>query len=142
MAAPRRNPYDVLGISPGSSDDELHTAYRRLAQIHHPDHNQGSAESTRRFEEIQRAYGQIREQRDTQPARTNQPPPRVAVDPEMEGRVADLERELREANATRERARRAARDAAAADHRRPSDEELGYVTTDDSFGKILEDARA
>jgi len=141
MAVPRRDPYDILGISPGASDDELHTAYRRLAQIHHPDHNDGSAESTRRFEAIQRAYAQIREQRDLV-ARIDQPPPRVAVDPDVEGRIADLEQELREANAARERARRAAREAAAAGHQRPSDEELGYVTTDDSLAKIIDDARA
>ena len=53
--------------------------------------------------------------------------------------MADLERELREAQAARERARRAARDAVAEATGRPTDEELGYVTTDDSFGKILSD---
>ena len=61
--------------------------------------------------------------------------------------MADLERELREAHEARERARAAARDAArkAAGERtfkRPTDEELGYVTTDDSFSKILADARS
>lgn len=148
MPAPPRDPFAVLGVSPGASDKELHAAYRRLVQIHHPDHNNGSAESARRFEEIQLAYGQVREQRDRL-GRATQPPPRVAVDPDVEARVADLERELREANAARERARRAAREAAAGaqqrasdGQRRPSDEELGYVTTDDSLGKILEDARA
>ena len=56
-----------------------------------------------------------------------------------------MERELR---ATRERAvaarQAAAREAAAAragEAERPSDEELGYVKTDDSFGAILSDAR-
>ena len=69
-------------------------------------------------------------------------------DPGLEARLADIERELREANAARERARQAAREAAAAargterpDARRATDEELGYVTTDDSFTKILADAR-
>ncbi len=60
--------------------------------------------------------------------------------------MADLERELREANAAKERARRAAREAARAGadpedlrqrFRRATDEELGYVTTDDTFSKIL-----
>ena len=57
--------------------------------------------------------------------------------------MADLERELGEkARAARERAKRAARQAAAAARpERPSDEELGYIKTDDSFGKILSDAR-
>jgi curved DNA-binding protein CbpA len=141
MAAPSPDPYQILGVSPGATDDELHTAYRRLVQIHHPDHNRGSAESTRRFEEIQRAYSQIREQRERAPG-ADDAPPRVTVDPDVDARLADLERELREAHAARERARRAAREAAAASHNRPSDEELGYVTTDDSLAKILADARA
>jgi hypothetical protein len=55
--------------------------------------------------------------------------------------MADLERELREAQAARDRARQAARDAVRDATRRPSDEELGYVTTDDSFTKILADVR-
>ena len=64
--------------------------------------------------------------------------------------MADLERELQEANAAKERARRAAREAARAGadpedlrqrFRRATDEELGYVTTDDTFSKILSDAR-
>jgi hypothetical protein len=63
------------------------------------------------------------------------------VDPELERQLADLERELRDAaSAAREQARRAAREAAAT-HKRPTDEELGYVHTDDTFGKVLADAR-
>jgi hypothetical protein len=55
--------------------------------------------------------------------------------------MADLERELREkARAARERARRAAREAAAAAKgKRASDEELGYIKTDDSLGKVVAD---
>ena len=64
--------------------------------------------------------------------------------------MADLEREVREAQAARAAAReaeaaraaaeRAARDAVRRQQPgRPTDEELGYVTTDDSFGKILSD---
>jgi hypothetical protein len=53
--------------------------------------------------------------------------------------MEDLERELREAHAARERARKAARDAVRDAEGRPSDEELGYYSTDDSFGKILGD---
>jgi curved DNA-binding protein CbpA len=174
MAQPGRDPYLTLGISPNVSDDELRSAYRRLVQLHHPDHNGGSPESARRFEEVQEAYARIRELRSgaagartqratgagarTQRAgatgartqrdprqQSAQPPPRPAADPDVESRLANLERELREANAARERARRAARQAAAAaaaDRKRPSDEELGYVTTDDSFSKILADARS
>ncbi len=64
-----------------------------------------------------------------------------------------MERQLRDAQAERERARRVAQQAArTADaeraaamargetERRYTDEELGYITTDDSFSKIFSDA--
>jgi hypothetical protein len=57
---------------------------------------------------------------------------------------------LRDAQRAREQALRDAREAASESDpqtahgrtERPSDEELGYVRTDDSFSKILADARA
>jgi curved DNA-binding protein CbpA len=136
-----RDPYRTLGISPGASDDELHSAYRRLVKLHHPDHNAGSAEATQRFQEIQDAYGRVKELRKRAP-RARRSPPRATANPGVESRMADLERELREAFAAREKARQAARDAVAGSTGRPSDADLGYVTTDDSFSKILADARS
>ena len=143
-----KDPYRTLGVSPGVSDDELHDAYRRLVKLHHPDHNGGSAEATRRFQEIQEAYGQVKELRSSGAPHAwpggrvrHTPPPRQAAD-DVASRMADLERELHEAQAAREKARQAARDAVADATGRPSDEELGYVTTDDSFSKILADARS
>jgi hypothetical protein len=51
------------------------------------------------------------------------------------------ERAAREAEAAARRAREAAAGArAAGEDGRPSDEELGYIRTDDSLGKILADA--
>jgi curved DNA-binding protein CbpA len=141
MAAPAGDPYATLGVSPGLSDRELHAAYRQLVQLHHPDHNHGSAESARRFEEIQEAYARIRALRGRRGATAGTAPP-VSADPQVEARLADLERELREAHEARERARRAAAEAAGRTERRPSDEELGYVKTEDSFSKILADARS
>src|SRR3954447_16460229 len=129
-----RDPYKVLGVPPGATSEELHDAYRRLVKLHHPDRNGGSAESTRRFQEIQEAYETVRSGKvRPRPA----PPPRD--DSSVASRMADLEQELREAEAARERARRAARDAVRNVEGRPSDEELGYYSTDDSFGKILGD---
>ena len=129
-----RDPYQVLGVSAGASSEELHDAYRRLVKLHHPDRNGGSAESTRRFQEIQEAYEAVRSGRvRPRPA----PPPRD--DASVKSRMEDLERELREAHAARERARQAARDAVRETEGRPTDEELGYYSTDDSFGKILAD---
>jgi len=137
MPGPRPDPFDVLGVSRNAPDPEIRAAYRRLVQLHHPDHNGGSAESTRRFEEVQDAYAEIlASRREAPPADT----PPVRQDPDLEARVADLERQVREAHAARERARRAAREAAARAEPRATDEELGYVTTDDSFSKILADA--
>ena len=122
------------------SDDELRSAYRRLVQLYHPDHNAGSSESARRFEEVQDAYAQIRQTRKaTGGERQSQPRPKP--DPAVNSRLADLERELRDARLASEKARKAAREAAADGAKRPSDEELGYVSTDDSFSKILADAR-
>jgi curved DNA-binding protein CbpA len=160
-----QDPYTTLGVSPSATDAELRSAYRRLVQLHHPDHNHGSPEAARRFEAVQEAYARVREMRAggkrTPPPRasrrssTRTPPPRTAPrppsDPEVDSRLADLERELREAQAARQRAEQAARDAAreaaraaSAQPLRPgqaSDDELGYINTDDSFSKILSDAR-
>ncbi|MDQ6776054.1 MAG: J domain-containing protein [Actinomycetota bacterium] len=154
----RLDPYQTLGVSPTASDAEVRAAYRRLVQLHHPDHNGGSAESTRRFEEIQEAYAQVRQRHggatgtrresttraQPPPQRPSPPPPprRASADPPPDPRISDMEREIREAHLARERARQAAREAAAASAKRPSDEELGYIKTDDSLGRILADARA
>jgi curved DNA-binding protein CbpA len=154
-----QDPYKTLGVTRGATDAEVRSAYRRLVQLHHPDHNNGSEEAERRFEAVQEAYAQVRELRagGTRARPTRTPPPRTpprrtpppsASDPAVDSRLADLERELREAQQARRRAeqdaREAAREAAAQAANRPgraSDEELGYVTTSDSFSKILSDAR-
>jgi curved DNA-binding protein CbpA len=152
------DPYTVLGISPQASDAEVRAAYRRAVQREHPDHNGGSPESARRFEAVQEAYALIRVQRTrdtvagepprrTGTARNSQPPPPPrtgAPDPDVDARLAELERQLADARAASERARQAAREAEAAATRsgpdRPSDEELGYYRTADSFSQIVSDA--
>jgi curved DNA-binding protein CbpA len=134
-----RDPYSVLGVKPGVSGEELHDAYRRLVKLHHPDRNGGSEESTRRFQEIQQAYESIRSGK-ARPSAGAPPRPRPAPprdDSHVASRMEDLERELREA---RDAAREALRNATAGGPR-PTDEELGYYTTDDSFGAILKDVR-
>ncbi len=140
MAASRTDPYKALGVDPAAPDAEVRAAYRRLVQLHHPDHNQGSSAAARRFEEIQEAYAQITRLRRMTP-HVDQGTPRTPVDPDVESRLAGIERQVREAHVARERAREAARRAAAQAERGPSDEELGYVTTDDTFSKLLADAR-
>src|SRR3954452_18776089 len=140
------DPYQLLGVKPGASAEELHDAYRHMVKLHHPDRNGGSAEATRRFQEIQEAYERVKERRASDPR--HRPPPRTpppAGDPSVEARMRDIERELREAaREAQAYARTAARDAmrdASGRPERPSDEELGYYSTDDSFGKILADVR-
>lgn len=73
------------------------------------------------------------------------PPTAGAGDPDLNDRLSAMEDEVRRARKLRQdaerRAREAARQARADARERPSDEELGYIRTDDSFWKILSDAR-
>ncbi|TGJ81833.1 hypothetical protein E0Z10_g6944 [Xylaria hypoxylon] len=49
--------YAVLGIQEAATDEEIATAYRRLAMIHHPDRNpDNTVGATERFQKIQLAY--------------------------------------------------------------------------------------
>ncbi len=50
------DPYAVLGVKPGASDDEIKAAYRTLAKKYHPDLNQGSAAAETKMKEINEAY--------------------------------------------------------------------------------------
>ena len=52
----RRDPYDVLGVSPSASAEEIKRAYRRLAMQLHPDRNPGDSRGEERFKEINEAY--------------------------------------------------------------------------------------
>ena len=52
----KRDYYDVLGVSRGASDQEIKSAYRKLALQHHPDRNPDDPESEERFKECSEAY--------------------------------------------------------------------------------------
>lgn len=54
-----RDPYEVLGIAPGASDDEIKAAYRKLAKKYHPDLNGGSADAERKMKEVNDAYSYL-----------------------------------------------------------------------------------
>ena len=53
MAA--RNPYEVLGVKKDASEDDIRSAYRKLAKRYHPDLNPGNKEAEARFKEISAA---------------------------------------------------------------------------------------
>ena len=46
------NLYDILGVGRRASDDEIRTAFRRLAKEHHPDVNAGNSASAEKFKKI------------------------------------------------------------------------------------------
>ena len=48
--------YAVLGVSKQASQDEIKSAYRRLAKSYHPDLNPGNKEAEQKFKEISQAY--------------------------------------------------------------------------------------
>lgn len=50
------SPHQVLNVSRNASAKELKMAYLREAKKHHPDLNQNSVQSKRRFQQINRAY--------------------------------------------------------------------------------------
>ena len=57
-----RNPYEVLGVSPGATDEEIKQAYRKLSRQYHPDANVNSPHpeiAEEKFKEVQQAYTQI-----------------------------------------------------------------------------------
>ncbi len=54
-----KDPYQVLGISRGASDDEVKKAYRAQCKRWHPDLNPGDASAEEKFKDVQAAYDSI-----------------------------------------------------------------------------------
>lgn len=52
----KRDYYDVLAVSRGASEQEIKSAYRKLALQYHPDRNPGNSEAEDKFKEAAEAY--------------------------------------------------------------------------------------
>jgi len=56
MNVTRRDYYEILGVSREAAEQELKSAYRKLALKYHRDRNPGSAEAEEKFKEAAEAY--------------------------------------------------------------------------------------
>ena len=60
------NPYDVLGVRPDASEDEIKKAYQALSRKYHPDaniNNPNKEQAEEKFKQVQQAYSQIMDAR-------------------------------------------------------------------------------
>ncbi len=62
-----RDPYEILGVTRGASEEEVKKAYRRLSRIYHPDaniNNPNKAEAEEKFKQVQQAYQQVMKEKE------------------------------------------------------------------------------
>ena len=51
-----KNYYEILGVDKNASQDEIKSAYRKLAKKYHQDLNKDNPEAAEKFKEINDAY--------------------------------------------------------------------------------------
>lgn len=56
MGTVLNDPYEILGVAPTASADDIQKAYRKLAKKLHPDLNPGRPEAEEKFKEVASAY--------------------------------------------------------------------------------------
>jgi molecular chaperone DnaJ len=52
----KRDYYDILGVSKSATEQEIKSAYRKMAMQHHPDRNPGNKDAEEKFKEAAEAY--------------------------------------------------------------------------------------
>lgn len=66
------DPYKVLGVNPGASEEEIKKAYRALAKKYHPDLHPGDAEAAKKMDEVNQAYDMLKNPNQYQRAQQNE----------------------------------------------------------------------
>ncbi|MBO0912303.1 MAG: DnaJ domain-containing protein, partial [Acidobacteria bacterium] len=56
MPSVKRDYYEVLGVQRGASEQEIKSAYRKLALQYHPDRNPNNPDAEEKFKEASEAY--------------------------------------------------------------------------------------
>jgi molecular chaperone DnaJ len=62
----KRDFYDVLGVDRAASEDEIKSAYRKLAMKYHPDRNPGDKQAEENFKEATEAYEVLKDPQNRQ----------------------------------------------------------------------------
>ena len=57
----KRDYYEVLGIDRGATDQDLKSAFRKLAKKFHPDTNPGDVDAEKNFKEVNEAYEALKD---------------------------------------------------------------------------------